>query len=139
MIRRYLPLLFLLLLFAGCKEEYPVYASFCDKNSSSFPSCLHYAILDSKDKSAVEKGFGLKDDPSCPYRVQLTKYYVGACDNPVIKSKGSDFNGYIRIEVKKDFKCYYKIQSDYKNDADAAFERVLKKIETERKAQRFSN
>ena len=136
---RYTALLLLLFLLMGCKEEYPVYAAFCDQNSSKFPHCLHYAILDSHDKKAVEQSFGIKDDPGCPYRVQLTKYYVGACDNPLIKSRGSDFNGYIRVEIKKDFKCYHKIQSDYKNDADAAFKRVLKKIEEERKREKFSN
>ncbi len=136
---RYLLLLLILFLFGGCKEEYPVYASFCEQNTTAFPKCLHYAIMDKKEKHAIEKSFGLKDDAQCSYRVQLIKYYVGACDNPVVKSVGSDFNGYIRIEIKKGFKCYYKIQSDYKNDADAAFERVLKKIETERRAQKISN
>jgi hypothetical protein len=60
--------------------------------------------------------------------VELTRYHIGACDNPAVKSLGSDFNGYVRLEIKKSFKCHYKVQSDFKNDEDAAFERVLKKI-----------
>jgi hypothetical protein len=139
MTYRYLLLPLLLFLFGGCKEEYPVYAAFSEQHSTTFPKCLHYTMMNNADKRAVEQRFGLKDDKSCPYHAQLTKYYVGACDNPAVKSLGSDFNGYIRIEIKKGFKCYYKIQSDYKNDAEAAFERVLKKIETEKKRQRFSN
>ena len=89
--------------------------------------CLHYAVLDTQDKALLEKRFGLTDDPKCAYRVELTKYRVGSCNNPVVKSTGSDFNGYVRIEIKKGFKCYYKVQSDYKNDVNGAFERVLKK------------
>ena len=59
--------------------------------------------------------------------------------NPIVKSIGSDFDGYIRIEIKKGFKCYYKVQSDFKSDENAAFERVLKKIENEKKTQKNSN
>jgi hypothetical protein len=91
------------------------------------PKCLHYAILDKQDKDIVQKYFAVADDTTCSYRVELTKYHVGACNNPVVKSIGSDFDGYVRIEIKKGFKCYYKVQSDYKNDVDSAFERVLKK------------
>jgi hypothetical protein len=138
MTLRYLPLLLLPLLYGGCKEQYPVYAGYCQEKHH-FPSCLHYAIFDPKEKQTIEKSFGIEENATCPYRVQLTKYYVGACDNPVIKSTGGDFNGYVRIEIKKDFKCYYKLQSDYKNDADAAFERVVNAIETERKRQKNSN
>ena len=117
-----------LLLFTGCQEDFPTYSTFCDKKTKSLPKCLHYAILNKQDKDVLEKHFGAIDDPKCAYRVELTKYHVGSCNNPIVKSTGSDFNGYVRIEIKKGFKCYYKVQSDYKNDANAAFERVLKKV-----------
>jgi hypothetical protein len=95
--------------------------------------------LDKKDKEILEQYFKLKNDTSCPYRVELTKYHVGSCNNPVVKSIGSDFNGYIRIEIKKGFKCYYKVQSDYKDDADAAFERVLKRVKIDINQEKHSN
>jgi hypothetical protein len=124
----FLELLFLgLLFFAGCKEKFPIYSTFCDQQNMSPPQCLHYAILNKQDKDILQKNFSLKEDPLCVYRVELTKYHVGSCNNPVVKSRGSDFNGYVRIEIKKGFKCYYKIQSDYKSDVNGAFERVLKK------------
>ena len=123
--------LFGLLFFTGCQEDYPVYSTFCDQQTVSPPTCLHYAVLDKQAKDILEKHFAVKDDPKCVYRVELTKYHVGSCNNPIVKSTGSDFDGYIRIEIKKGFKCYYKIQSDYKHDADAAFERVLKRSKNE--------
>ena len=126
-------------LFAGCKEDYPVYSSFCEQNSTSFPPCLRYAVLDAEDKKTVENTFGIKEDPSCPYRVELTKYHMGLCDNPATKVSGSDYKGYVRIEVKNSFKCYYKVQSDFKSDENAAFERVLKYIENERESENKSN
>jgi hypothetical protein len=112
----------------GCKEEFPVYSTFCDQNSTVFPNCLHYTVFDVKDKKALEASFGIDNSEQCAYRVELIKYHVGSCNNPVVKSMGSDFNGYVRIEIKKGFKCYYKIQSDYKYDVDAAFARILKKV-----------
>ncbi len=117
-----------LLLMTGCKEEFPVYSTFCDQNSTVFPDCLHYTVFDVKDKKALEASFGIDNSEQCAYRVELIKYHVGSCNNPVVKSMGSDFNGYVRIEIKKGFKCYYKIQSDYKDDVNAAFDRVLKRV-----------
>jgi len=123
--------LFGILLFTGCQEDFPTYSTFCDQQILSPPKCLHYAVLDKQDKEVLKKHFGVADDPKCSYRVELTKYHVGNCNNPIVKSTGSDFDGYVRIEIKKGFKCYYKVQSDYKNDADAAFERVLMRSKKE--------
>ncbi len=123
----------------GCQEKYPTYAAFCDQNSTKFPSCLHYAVLDENEKEMIEKSFGIKEDKACPYRVELTKYHIGNCNNPIVKSVGSDFDGYIRIEIKKGFKCYYKVQSDFKNDENAAFERVLKKVKIDLNQEKKSN
>jgi len=113
--------------FTGCQEDFPVYSQFCKEKDTSSLKCLRYAILDSQDKKRVEETLKIKNDTTCTYRVELTKYHVGNCNNPIVKSRGSDFDGYVRIEVKKGFKCYYKVQSDYKNNLDMAFERVLKK------------
>ena len=120
-----------LLFFTGCQEDLPVYSTFCDQQTLSPPTCLHYAVLDNEEKKLLEKYFAVADDPKCSYRVELTKYHVGSCNNPIVKSTGSDFDGYVRIEIKKGFKCYYKVQSDYKHSADAAFERVLKRSKNE--------
>ena len=139
MVRQVIVAAFLSFFFVGCQEKYPTYAAYCDQNGTKFPSCLHYAVLDENDKSMIKKSFGIQEDRECPYRAELTKYHIGNCNNPIVKSVGSDFDGYIRIEIKKGFKCYYKVQSDFKNDEDAAFERVLKKIENEKKAQKLSN
>jgi len=123
----------------GCKEEFPTYSTFCDQNSITFPDCLHYTVFDTNDKKALEQAFGISNDTHCDYRVELIKYHVGACNNPVVKSIGSDFNGYVRVEIKKGFKCYYKIQSDYKDDVNAAFDRVLKRVKIDLSQEKKSN
>ena len=121
-----LSLLFLFL-FTSCKEEFPTYTAYCQEEAVTLP-CLHYSVLDPKDKARLQDAFELNEVSDCPYRVELIRYAVGNCNNPVVKSVGGDYNGYVRVEVKKGFKCYHKIQSDYKEDEDAALERVLKKI-----------
>lgn len=132
-------LIFSVLLLVGCKEDYPVYSSFCEQDKKDFPKCLRYAVLNAEDKRVIENAFGMKEDVSCPYRVELTRYHTGLCDNPATKISRKDFNGYVRIEVKKSFKCYYKVQSDFKNDENAALERVLQKVKDERKNKNKSN
>ncbi len=129
----FLPLLTLLLL-GGCKEEFPTYS----QTFSLQPECLDYSLLDTKDQDLIKKAFSIPAHTNCPYKVSLLRYHVGECNNPLVKSLGSDFNGYIRIEVKKGFDSYYKVQSDFKEDENAAFERVLKQIEKE-KWQKDSN
>jgi len=123
--------IFILLLFPflmeGCEENFPVYTSGIQNNSLSFP-CLHYAVLDRKDKADLENAFGMKEVSGCPYRVELTKYEADSCNNPVVKSVGGDFNGYVRVEVKKGFISSYKVQSDYRHDVDAAYRRVLQSV-----------
>jgi len=131
--------IFGILLFAGCQEDFPTYSTFCNEKTMIPPECLHYAVLNKQDQALLERHFGVADDPKCSYRVELTKYHVGNCNNPIVKSTGSDFDGYVRIEIKKGFKCYYKVQSDYKNDADAAFERVLKKVKIDLNQQKKAN
>ena len=125
----FLPFLFIL---TGCGEDFSTYSSFCESEKTVF-TCLHYVIEDTQEKQSLIDAFHLKDTATCPFTVSLIKYHVGKCDNPLIKSRGSDFYGYIRVEVKKGFKCYYKIQSNYKVDVERAFERVLKKVKTEYK------
>ena len=117
----------LLFLLIGCKEDFPTYTSSITTPSKTF-TCLNYVGLNSSDKQQLQNVFGIEDNSSCTYRVNLTRYHVGKCDNLVVKSVGGDFNGYIRVEVKKGFKCYYKVQSDFKHDAVAALDRVLAKI-----------
>lgn len=113
-------------LLLGCEENFPVYASF-KKVDGSFP-CLNYSVLENRDKKKLVNAFGIAEDKHCDHRVELVKYRVGSCNNPVVKTTGGDFNGYVRVEVKKGFKSLYKVQSDYKHDMEAAFDRVLKKI-----------
>ena len=123
---RYFSFTLFLLFLPGCTEDFPVYATFCHASAEK-PHCLKYPGIPLDDKVLLEKALGLKEDNTCPYTLKLTKYRIGSCNNPVVKSIGSDFDGYVRIEILKSFKCHYKVQSDYKNDQQAALKRVLER------------
>lgn len=125
-----------MLFLAGCEEKFPVYHSFCDQNSTFRPSCLHYSLVAAGDRKKLEERLGLPHAADCPFHLKFTRYRVKECNNPVVKSIGSDFDGYIRIEILKGFKCYYKVQSDFKRDPEAAFERVLKQVGTDLKTKK---
>jgi len=123
--KRRFSLLVVTFLLTGCEEHFPVYASFCAQEKAPTLSCLRYPLVEPRDKALLETELGLKEDPACPYYLKLTKYKIGQCNNPVVKSTGSDFEGYVRLEILKGFTCYYKVQSDYKLDKEAAFKRVV--------------
>lgn len=125
--KTFFTLLGLSLSLVGCQESFPAYSTPYPQNDSGL-TCLHYSVLDKQDKIQLLEAFALQEDDACAYRVQLTKYGVGKCNNPAVKSLGSDFNGYVRVEIKKGFTTYYKVQSNYKEDMHAAFERVVTKI-----------
>ena len=122
-------LLFIAIILGSCQEDFPIYDKFCTTKKKSI-NCLSYDILmQDSDKIRVQNAFGFENNKSCEYRVQLLKYHIGDCNNPIVKSVGSDFNGYIRVTISKGMNCYYKVQSDFKDDENGAFERVLEKIE----------
>ncbi|MBD3792331.1 MAG: hypothetical protein IE918_09370 [Campylobacterales bacterium] len=133
---RLFSLLFVTFLLTGCEERFPVYASFCTQEKAPSLSCLRYPLVEPQDKLLLEEALGFKEDPACPYYLKLTKYKIGQCNNPVVKSTGSDFEGYVRLEILKGFTCYYKIQSDYKLDRDAAFKRVLEQTKIDLKLKK---
>lgn len=114
------------LLVTGCEETFPVYAAFEKQDMQRF-ACLDYMVVDDALRSRIVSALQKPHDSGCEYKLQFIEYHVGKCDNPVVKSMGSDFDGYVRIEVRKGFDIYYKVQSDFKNDPEAALKRILER------------
>ncbi len=85
--------------------------------------------MESQDKRNIEKSLGVLNNPTCPYHVNFIVYHVGSCNNPVVKSIGSDFDGYVRVEILKGLDCIYKVQSDFKSDEESAKQRVFEQLQ----------
>jgi hypothetical protein len=129
MFKKFFFILSLLFLFWGCETDYPVYSGFCSKEKSKPISCLKYDIfMDSQDKKTIEKKLIFKESKSCDFSLKLTKYYVGKCSNPDVKSRGVGSNGYIRMEIIEKGKCYFRAQNEFDSDEKGAFFRVLERI-----------
>ena len=119
----------LLFLLGGCETDYPIYSAFCSTEKNSSISCLNYdTFMESQDKKAIEEKLGLKESNSCNFSLKLTKYYVGKCNNPDVKSRGVGSNGYIRMEILEKGQCYFRAQNEFDSDEKGAFMRVLERI-----------
>jgi len=122
-----------LFLFAGCENKNPVYSEFCDDTNVTLPlSCIKIdmdndIILSHNVKEAIKAK--ITDD--CPYRIEGEIYRTAKCNSIEAKSIGTDFNGYVRLNILYGNKCIYKIQSDFKNDEDGAISRVLETLKKE--------
>ena len=122
-------LLILLLFFSACEENYPIYSGFCTKEQSKKVECLKLpAFMDAEDKERIEKGLKLPNTQECSFSLKLTKYHVGSCNNPEVKSKGVGSNGYVRVEIMQNDQCYFRAQNEFDSDEVGAFDRVLGEI-----------
>ena len=129
MLTKYFFTLGLLFLFLGCETDYPVYSDFCSKEKNSSITCLKYDVfMDAKDKKSIKEKLGLNENKFCNFSLKLTKYYVGKCSNPDVKSRGVGSNGYIRMEIIEKGKCYFRAQNEFDSDEKGAFFRVLERI-----------
>lgn len=122
-----------LLFLSGCESKNPVYSGFCDDTNVSLP--LHCVKVDMQNDIILSSNFKetMKDKISnnCPYNVKGEIYRTAKCNSIEAKSIGVDFNGYVRINIFQGNKCIYKVQSDFKNDEDAAIKRVLETLRKE--------
>ena len=122
-----------LFLLAGCENKNPVYSGFCDDANVSLP--LHCVKVDIKNdiilSGNLEEAMKDKISSNCPYSAKGEIYRTAKCNSIEAKSIGADFNGYVRINIFQGNKCIYKVQSDFKNDEDAATKRVLETLKKE--------
>ena len=79
----------------------------------------------------VKEAIKAKITDDCPYRIEGEIYRTAKCNSIEAKSIGTDFNGYVRLNILYGNKCIYKIQSDFKNDEDGAISRVLETLKKE--------
>lgn len=122
-----------LFLLVVCESKNTVYSGFCDDaNVSLSLSCVK---VDIKNDIILFGNFkeAMKDKISdnCPYRVEGEIYRASKCNSIAAKSTGVDFNGYVRLNIFQGNKCIYKVQSDFKNDENAAIKRVLETLKKE--------
>lgn len=116
----------LLLLLGGCHE---IYSQYCDERAERI-DCLRGA--DAESETLLRRYLPGVEDAACPYLLQVSHYEVKACNNPKANALGSDFDGYVKLQVFHRGSCYYRAQLDYKSgDWHDALPRLMEHLEVE--------
>lgn len=108
-MHRFLLLALLPLLLAGCHK---VYSQFCGETQEKI-GCLRPA--DPLSEEVLRRYMAGVEEGSCPYVLKVSHYEVTACSAPRAKALGSDFDGYVKLQVFREGVCYYRAQLDYKS------------------------
>jgi hypothetical protein len=119
---------FAFFLFSGC-VEHDVYDKFCYKEKLKVDCLDIEAPLDNSLYVKVVRDFGKYQNDSCDFTLKAYYYNVKKCDNPVANSVGSDFDGYVNLQIFYKGNCYYKIQQDYKGESwEDSYDVISKKL-----------
>jgi hypothetical protein len=106
-----------LFLLSGCLKK-EIYTKIYDKSEiglnlkSVSLSGDNFFLLDKVEKSLKKRGLSIKEDSL--YKIKLISHYVVSCSNPIVKSTGSDFDGFIRLSLLKNSTEIYRCQQDFK-------------------------
>jgi hypothetical protein len=124
-VRLLFPFLLLALLLGGCHQ---VYSQFCGETKERI-TCLRPA--DALAEEVLDRYLPGLEDAACPYVLQASHHEITACSAPGAKALGSDFDGYVKLQVYRGGSCYYRAQLDYKSgdwhDALPKLTRALRK------------
>ncbi len=105
-------LLCTLLLCSGCESN--IYTQWCIAKPFKV-SCLRIDRTHDDLYRLLHTLFSdVNISDSCLFTLQGIHYEVNACRNPIANALGSDFDGYVRLEVFRNKRCYYRIQQDFK-------------------------
>jgi len=61
----------------------------------------------------------------CPFTLKTTSHFLSRCTSAYSKALGSDFDGFLRLELFEGERLIYRNQSDFKGSLD---ERVVKRL-----------
>ncbi len=113
-------LLLALLLLAGCGKK-EIYEKIYDKQSAQKPiHCLHIEADDLTRYILLKNDFLRRlSSASCPLVLQATAHYVTSCKSAQAKALGSDFDGFLRLSVRREGRSIYRVQQDFKGCLNA--------------------
>ncbi len=68
---------------------------------------------------------------SCQYRLVIKSVAIHNCNNPQVKSLGSDIDGYVKLELYADKIMIFRSQTDFKGDDHSShLQRLIKDLLT---------
>ncbi|MDD5360259.1 MAG: hypothetical protein PHI02_08330 [Sulfurovaceae bacterium] len=124
---KFLTLIFFLFFLSGC-ENFPVYEEFStDKKTFE---CLDLDINDTKLSNELKEEIEFVPKENCKYKLKGYIHNSVKCISLQAKTYGTDFDGYVYLEIKDNNNRLYRVQSDFKEDLSGAINRVAAKINT---------
>ncbi len=113
--------------FGGCGEH--TYSRFYVTEREPL-HCL--APGDAMVRFSTEAYFAGVFQAGCPFVLDMQQVRANACSDPKSRALGSDSDGYVRLEVRKGGRRYYRVQSDYRGDASGeALKRACSRLKKE--------
>ena len=120
-------LISLLFFLSGC-EKFPVYEQFStDKKTFE---CLDLDINDTQLLNSLKEEIKFAPKENCKYKLKGYIHSSLKCISLQAKTYGTDFDGYVYLEIKDGNNRLYRVQSDFKEDLPSAISRVVTKINT---------
>jgi len=120
-------LLAALWLLAGCERQ--IYEAIYAKPSRPI-TCIDVEA-DEITRFVLLKNPTLKtlQKRACPFRLKATSRYVTSCTSAQAKALGSDFDGFLRLELYEEGRLLYRNQQDFKGClTDAVVDRLVGKL-----------
>jgi len=125
-----LPGLVALLLVAGCGKK-EIYEKIYEKPHRPV-SCLKIEAKNDITRYVLLKNPKLKQlaAQQCPFTLKAISHYVTSCTSAQAKALGSDFDGFLRLELFENGKLLYRNQRDFKGCLNEGIvESLVKKME----------
>ncbi len=122
---RFVVLFFVSIIIGGC-ENLPVYEEFTTSKKTF--ECLSLDVNDTKLLGIVKNEINFLPRADCSYKLRGYIHDSSKCTSLYAKTHGTDFDGYVYLEIKTGKDRLYRVQSDYKEDLPSAIDRVVDKI-----------
>ncbi len=120
-------LFFVSIIIGGC-ENLPVYEEFTTSKKTF--ECLSLDVNDTKLFGILKKEISFSPSADCAYKLRGYIHESSKCTSLYAKTHGTDFDGYVYLEIKIGKDRLYRVQSDYKDDLNGSISRVVTKVNT---------
>lgn len=109
---KFIYLAIFMFLSTGC-FEYPIYKEKKVEFTEKIECLSITSLLESDIEVAQEH---LNFSKNCKYELVLKSHIIRDCNNPQVKSLGSDIDGYVSLKLVLENETIFRSQTDFKGD-----------------------
>ncbi len=101
------------LILVGCDQK--IYEKIYSKPSTKI-TCLRLKSDNPITEYLLRQEYTFSSH--CPYTLKTTSHFISTCSSAKAKALGSDFDGYLRLELWQNKRLLYRNQIDFKGCLD---------------------